>query len=97
MPDANALRSLADEWARRAERKYANADAEQAAGDADGARLIRHGATCYLNAALELRRALDPGEVARLAEAERGRAADALGAEVDAVRDGLLGRIANES
>ena len=51
------LDGLADQWAERARRAFADAETEVSPM---GKRLIEHGATCYANCAFELREALSP-------------------------------------
>jgi hypothetical protein len=50
------LVGLAEQWMTRASRKFRDAAGEQ---NADGKRLIEHGATCYFNCSEELRKLVD--------------------------------------
>jgi hypothetical protein len=47
---------LADQWLKRARRKFHDAEGEQ---DVSGKRLIEHGAICYFNCSEELRKLAD--------------------------------------
>lgn len=60
---------LAKQWETRASRKFEDATSEK---DPMGKRLIEHGATCYFNAAAEIRRAYGlPDLVPNLIEVQR--------------------------
>lgn len=59
--DRAALLALAEAWMHVARCKFQSAEAEL---DPMGRRLIEHGATCYFNAARELRALVEAGNVA---------------------------------
>ena len=52
--------SLLKTWEHRSRRKWLDAESEK---DLAGKHLIEHGAVCYANAASELRRAIQTGDV----------------------------------